>query len=548
MKAKLTELEQGKYHEWRHRLLTYARSQRLAKYLEQDLVKPDDDTREEFDFNDAHALSLIHSTIDSENYQIVANCNSARSAFLALCKHHDDGGGLTTATIFSELVTMRLSSEDDLSKHLFEFRRLHNKLIGNLASRPDLKISDPFIAIILLKSLPSSFSALVQTTLASFKSITLERIYSLLSMEVNRHVTTNSNETALVVSAPSTSKTFIEDKRKKYPKKKAFNRDLHCSLGHIGHTDENCRDKLLADLTKEVKDLWMRGTKSETAKVATINEDDKKWNWDESYYVGSTIKADEVIVDSGSTNHMFNNKSYFSSISPMSPSCIGVASKGTTIWAKEKGVVKIQGLTLHNVLYSPMLASNLLSVGQLCDEGYNVNFSSKNGSITSSDKKILIPLNRDDSGDRLWHPQVQHTEDQAYAAYTSSDLVKLWHARLGHAHMNATVKFVNRYFDKSIRNVDFGQCQSCIIGKITQSPATSPLTRSNKLLDVIHTDLLGPISPCTSSGMKYIMTFVDDSTRRNWIYLLRSKDEAYQIFVEFKARVEKETGLTINRL
>lgn len=120
-KVRFNELKYGNYHEWRHCLLTYSRAQRLSKYLEKDLPEAPPDQKEEFDFNDAQALSLIHSTVDSSNYQIIANCNTACSAFLALCSHHNDGGGLTTASIFSDLVTMKLANPNDLETHLHQF-------------------------------------------------------------------------------------------------------------------------------------------------------------------------------------------------------------------------------------------------------------------------------------------------------------------------------------------------------------------------------------------------------------------------------------------
>jgi len=47
---------------------------------------------------------------------------------------------------------------------------------------------------------------------------------------------------------------------------------------------------------------------------------------------------------------------------------------------------------------------------------------------------------------------------------------------------------------------------------------------------------------------RYLITFIDDYSRKTWVYFLMEKSEAYSTFKSFKARVEKETGTYIRRL
>lgn len=56
---------------------------------------------------------------------------------------------------------------------------------------------------------------------------------------------------------------------------------------------------------------------------------------------------------------------------------------------------------------------------------------------------------------------------------------------------------------------------------------------------MIHSDLIGPISPSTQSGARYILTFIDDHTRYNTIYLLRNKNNAFIKFQHYKEMIEK---------
>lgn len=119
--------------------------------------------------------------------EIVTSATSAREAYLALCEHHGDSGGMTTATMFFELVNMKLMSGGSVAEHVHKFRTLHNRFKSNTKSLKNITISDHFIAILLLKSLPSNYNSLVQTTLTTnFENISLSHIYMLLSMETMR--------------------------------------------------------------------------------------------------------------------------------------------------------------------------------------------------------------------------------------------------------------------------------------------------------------------------------------------------------------------------
>ncbi|CAA7019510.1 unnamed protein product [Microthlaspi erraticum] len=61
-------------------------------------------------------------------------------------------------------------------------------------------------------------------------------------------------------------------------------------------------------------------------------------------------------------------------------------------------------------------------------------------------------------------------------------------------------------------------------------------------LQLVHSDICGPISPISESGKRYIINFIDDFSRKCWTFLLTEKSEALQAFKEFKAGVERESG------
>ena len=65
---------------------------------------------------------------------------------------------------------------------------------------------------------------------------------------------------------------------------------------------------------------------------------------------------------------------------------------------------------------------------------------------------------------------------------------------------------------------------------------------------MIHSDIYGPMSTRALSGAEYFVTFIDDHSRKTWICFLKTKDEDFDRFKEFKALVENLTGKQIKIL
>ena len=63
--------------------------------------------------------------------------------------------------------------------------------------------------------------------------------------------------------------------------------------------------------------------------------------------------------------------------------------------------------------------------------------------------------------------------------------------------------------------------------------------RANGLLDLIHTDVCGPMFVHARGGFVYFITFIDDYSRYGYLYLMRYKSEAFERFKEFRNEVEK---------
>ena len=67
-------------------------------------------------------------------------------------------------------------------------------------------------------------------------------------------------------------------------------------------------------------------------------------------------------------------------------------------------------------------------------------------------------------------------------------------------------------------------------------------------LELVHSDLCDPLPSASFSGFKYFLTFIDDYSRRTWVYFLKLKSEVFNMFLTYKALVEKQSGHQIIKL
>ena len=59
------------------------------------------------------------------------------------------------------------------------------------------------------------------------------------------------------------------------------------------------------------------------------------------------------------------------------------------------------------------------------------------------------------------------------------------------------------------------------------------------ILDLVHTDVCGPISTQARGGYSYFIIFTDDRSRFRSVYLIKYKSEAFYKFKEYQRMVEK---------
>ncbi|GBP12711.1 Retrovirus-related Pol polyprotein from transposon TNT 1-94 [Eumeta japonica] len=175
-----------------------------------------------------------------------------------------------------------------------------------------------------------------------------------------------------------------------------------------------------------------------------------------------------------------------------------VGSSGDVTINALNGENQSNRILFTNVLYVPELAVNLISVHQITENGGQVKFDSKGCVILNRQNVIVATATKVNNMYRL-------NMNTGYACMSDvkQDDIFLWHQRMGHLNFDTLKKMKEcseglTLSEKQINNVT---CITCKEGKQTRLPFKSQESHSSKLLELVHSDLCGPMETQSLGGL-----------------------------------------------
>ena len=256
------------------------------------------------------------------------------------------------------------------------------------------------------------------------------------------------------------------------------------------------------------------------------------------------------VVDSGATRHIYTNKDAFTSYTPVGDDekVVYLGDSHTAqVLGKGKVMLKLTSgktLALNNVLHVPNIRENLVSVALLGKVGVKVSFESDK--IIMTKDNIFVGKGFCNQG--LFVLSISEVmNENAFSSAYLVDSFDIWHARLGHVSSGYIKKMQTLGLINNIDYSGLSKCQICVTSKLTKKTCSS-VTRETKLLELIHSDLGDLKQTMTKGGKKFYITFIDDYSRFARIYLLRSKDKAFDMFLSYKAEVKNQLDRKIKRI
>ena len=438
-----------------------------------------------------------------------------------------------------KLYTLRLKDGESVQGHIKAILEIFDSLaaVGDAVSEEDRVVH-------LLASLPESFSVLVTALEANAEVPRMETVTERL---LHEEMKLKERRPAEQERHSTQEKAMTSHSRKKGPK------CHHC--GRFGHIKRNCWE-LKAKTDGDQKDG--KGSKHKAYK-AQVKQREHSDESDESSVlvvshalsVSSIEAQDSWVIDSGATSHMCNDEKLFVELCSLDEPQEVTLGDGHTVEATGVGVVALEMTTtkrsnLQDVLYVPDLSFNLLSVSKAAKSGKTVEFSEAGCEIVDVNRKLIATGTRVGS---LYYLNCRKNGQRMNAAAEkeSRDTKEsIWHRRYGHLGAQSLKKLAK---EDMVDGLDLGMtkkadfCEPCAEGKLHRSKfPTEGGRRSEEALGLVHSDVCGKIHPVSLGGGEYFVTFIDDKSRYVWAYIMKSKDEVFRKFQEWKALVEKSTG------
>jgi hypothetical protein len=246
-----------------------------------------------------------------------------------------------------------------------------------------------------------------------------------------------------------------------------------------------------------------------------------------------TIEDDMCIIDSGASRHMTGDQARLSNLNEKKTLYKVELGDKSTYLVEGFGQASVKLKTwnivhLSNVLYVPGLEKNLVFISCLEDKGniiafvdgkvlsWHKDFSIENARVIGTRKGNLYRL-LEQNEEALVHDKVNPNE--------------LWHRMYAYINYQA-LPFLKKMVEgiPEFQSTHEGICKGCALGKNIRKPFPSSNNRSKEILDLIHSNVCGPMLVKSLGGSLYYVIFIDDYSRKTWLYLLETKDEVFNKF------------------
>ena len=90
--------------------------------------------------------------------------------------------------------------------------------------------------------------------------------------------------------------------------------------------------------------------------------------------------------------------------------------------------------------------------------------------------------------------------------------------------------------------------EHCVYGKQHRVKFSTAVHSTKSTIDYIHSDVWGLSQVPSHCGARYMLTFIDDFSRKVWVFFLKNKSDVFGWFKKWKTLVKNQTGKKIKWL
>ncbi|KAL4360887.1 hypothetical protein GQ457_04G022640 [Hibiscus cannabinus] len=318
---------------------------------------------------------------------------------------------------------------------------------------------------------------------------------------------------------------------------------IHCyKCKEAGHMKRDCPK--WKNQTKEKEDAT-------TKTVNVVQNDNSDCSDGDMLSISTTQLMDAWILDSGCSYHITPNREWFSTYMPINSgsvylgddSCCNIVGIGEVRIRMYDGTVR----TLCDVRHIPDLKKNLISLGTLHKNGFIPKADEDRETIRIVKGALIVMKGKITTGN-IYKLLGSTVVGGANSVESCDDDTKLWHMRLGHLSESGMVALYKRNLLHGVKSCKLNFCKFCVLGKQTKVSFMTGKHKTEGILDYVHSDVWGPTRESSLGGSMYYVTFIDDFSKKVWVYFLKQKSKVFAKFKQWKAQVENQTGRKIKYL
>ena len=459
------------------------------------------------------ALATIKLSLEDSVLILVLGCDTAYEAWQNLLDRYEQVTMQNVILCERRYRECKMEEGTSVQEHINK----HKLLVRELAAIGQ-KVDDDRQVMELVLSLPPSYDALVNSLQLVQEGLTMKLLESqLLLEEQKRTERKNEDATVAMYSAKVGGRGPKKPGGANYKGNKRVETRECFKCKKQGHIARDCPDQ------KKGKPARASAVVGLMAGISSFL--DGKW-----------------ILDSGATHHMCCSENDFdalnthSELRPITLPDGGEADGkgvGSVFWSSDVGEVEFR-----DNMYVPEFKQNLVSVHRITQSGGKVVFINKGAEIIVNDQ-VVATASLQRNGLYVLDGAVSVSASSANVSVSYDD----WHRRLGHLNvksLTAMKDMVNGMDVQGKPELQF--CEPCQHGKQTRDKFPEEATLTESVLELVHSDLCGPMELESLSGKRYILTFTDDHSRYSAVYFLAQKSEAFAYFKQYHVEVERSTG------